>query len=164
MDNENGLAANIAQIAQDDEGFEIASMRDSLDGEELDPETGLASPVSPVKSGHGGVTAAGNAGGSASSSVPPPPYVRDHGATSPLPAPVPQKHSSLATAGGSRHVVGRESLDGETIFAVGGDDEEGEAFLDSDDDAGDDRKKGIASRTSPDAGESSGLTGGVKKA
>lgn len=133
-------------------------MRDSLDGEELDPESGLASPDDTDKHAVGG-TASTHAEGTSSSSVPPS-YAR---VTSPLPAPVPQKHSSLATAGAPRHVVGRESLDGETIFAVGGDDDgEGEAFLDADD-TEHEAKKAAADGVSPIEGESSRLTGGKKK-
>ncbi|KAF2468707.1 uncharacterized protein BDR25DRAFT_230241 [Lindgomyces ingoldianus] len=81
------------EIAQDDEGFEIASLRDSLDEEEgpsshppaYDPAPRHRSP------GHGQG------------------FNRD---ISPLPAPKPQKPV----------VPPRESLDGDTIFAVGEDD------------------------------------------
>lgn len=98
------------EIAQDDEGFEIASMRDSLD---FDPED-----------------LEGNFGGSGSKPTDQPPAYdaprrgntnRD---VSPLPAPIPRKPSSN---------LPRESLDGETMFAVGGEgsdsDEEDEPGL-----------------------------------
>jgi hypothetical protein len=76
-----------SQIAQDDEGFEIASMRDSLDEEE---------------GGYGQAP-----------SYDPAPRQRDAARDeSPLPAPKPQKPI----------VPPRESLDGDTIFAVGEDD------------------------------------------
>lgn len=77
-----------SQIAQDDEGFEIASLRDSLDEEE-----GF--------DGH-------------PPSYDPAPRARNQMArdVSPLPAPQPQKPI----------VPPRESLDGDTIFAVGEDD------------------------------------------
>ncbi|KAF2688324.1 hypothetical protein K458DRAFT_292697 [Lentithecium fluviatile CBS 122367] len=72
------------EIAQDDEGFEIASLRDSLDEEEgeraYDP--GVRQQRSPSRD------------------------------VSPLPAPKPQKPI----------IPPRESLDGDTIFAVGEDD------------------------------------------
>jgi hypothetical protein len=75
------------EIAQDDEGFEIASMRDSLDEEE---------------GGYGQAP-----------SYDPAPRQRDAARDeSPLPAPKPQKPI----------VPPRESLDGDTIFAVGEDD------------------------------------------
>ncbi|OAL46620.1 hypothetical protein IQ07DRAFT_590727 [Pyrenochaeta sp. DS3sAY3a] len=76
------------EIAQDDEGFEIASLRDSLDEEE-------------GSDGH-------------PPSYDPAPRTRNQMArdVSPLPAPQPQKPI----------VPPRESLDGDTIFAVGEDD------------------------------------------
>lgn len=80
------------QIAQDDEGFEIASLRDSLDEEEgggSDRPPGY-DPVSRTRSPGEGAN-------------------RD---ASPLPAPKPQKPVHPP----------RESLDGDTIFAVGEDD------------------------------------------
>lgn len=75
------------EIAQDDEGFEIASLRDSLDDEEggeraYDPGLRPAAPRSESRD------------------------------ASPLPAPRPQKPV----------IPPRESLDGDTIFAVGEDD------------------------------------------
>ncbi|KAJ4362377.1 Membrane protein ptm1 [Neocucurbitaria cava] len=76
------------EIAQDDEGFEIASLRDSLD-EEDDPE-GHPPAYDPVSSRRNN-------------------NARD---VSPLPAPQAQKPI----------VPPRESLDGDTIFAVGEDD------------------------------------------
>jgi len=81
------------QIAQDDEGFEIASLNDSLDEEE-----GERAYDPGVRQQHR----------SASRDV------------SPLPAPKPQKPI----------IPPRESLDGDTIFAVGEDDK----WSDDDDD------------------------------
>ncbi|KAL6709164.1 Membrane protein ptm1 [Coniothyrium glycines] len=76
------------EIAQDDEGFEIASLRDSLDEEErVESQPPSYDPAPKAKS-----TSARDA--------------------SPLPAPIPQKPI----------VPPRESLDGDTIFAVGEDD------------------------------------------
>ncbi|KAF1941486.1 hypothetical protein EJ02DRAFT_455150 [Clathrospora elynae] len=74
------------EIAQDDEGFEIASLRDSLDEEEGDQPPSY----DPAQRSHGNIA-------------------RD---VSPLPAPQAQKPV----------VPPRESLDGDTIFAVGEDD------------------------------------------
>jgi hypothetical protein len=83
------------QIAQDDEGFEIASMRDSLDEEEgLAGQPPSYDPARPQRNA-----------------------ARD---ISPLPAPQPQKPIHPP----------RESLDGDTIFAVGEDDK----WSDDDDD------------------------------
>jgi hypothetical protein len=79
------------ELAQDDEGFEIASLRDSLD-----EETGSSSnppAYDPAPKQH-------NFGQGANRGV------------SPLPAPKPQKPV----------IPPRESLDGDTIFAVGEDD------------------------------------------
>ncbi|KAL5427452.1 hypothetical protein PMIN07_007804 [Paraphaeosphaeria minitans] len=76
------------EIAQDDEGFEIASLRDSLDEEEGNGPAAY-DPAPRHRS--------------------PPPFNRD---VSPLPAPKPLKPV----------VPPRESLDGDTIFAVGEDD------------------------------------------
>ncbi|KAF2083977.1 hypothetical protein K490DRAFT_76155 [Saccharata proteae CBS 121410] len=82
------------ELAQnDDEGFEIASIADSLDDEERIGD-GREPAYDPAP--RGGAAAANNRN-------------RDE---SPLPAPKPQKPSSLP----------RESLDGDTIFAVGDDD------------------------------------------
>lgn len=112
------------QIAQDDDGFEIASLgRDSFD---ID----LEDPTAETENGYGN-------GGLYASNKPPPGYdaPRDHRRdASPLPAPVPTKPRAAP--------LPRESLDGETIFAVGdevSDDEEGEE---------------------EDVGERKGLTGG----
>lgn len=77
------------QIAQDDEGFEIASLRDSLD-EEDGPEDHPPSYD------------------------PAPRNVRSHGARDVSPLPAPQAQKPI--------VPPRESLDGDTIFAVGEDD------------------------------------------
>jgi hypothetical protein len=81
------IVANPSQIAQDDEGFEIASLRDSLDEE----EGGSDNPPS---------------------YDPAPRHRNDNRDVSPLPAPQAQKPI----------VPPRESLDGDTIFAVGEDD------------------------------------------
>jgi hypothetical protein len=81
------------QIAQDDEGFEIASLRDPLDEEE--GERGYDPGVRQQNRSPS----------------------RD---VSPLPAPKPQKPV----------IPPRESLDGDTIFAVGEDDK----WSDDDDD------------------------------
>ena len=102
-----------AQIAQDDDGFEIASLRDSLD---IDSDVEAA------------------ADGSKSPSTAPPAYDppragRANRDASPLPAPVPQKPMPLP----------RESLDGETIFAL--EDEEGEKGSESDDDDDGERER-----------------------
>ncbi|KAF2718876.1 putative integral membrane protein [Polychaeton citri CBS 116435] len=103
------------EIAQDDEGFEIASLRDSFDLE--DPED-LPTPGSrPPDYAPPGYEAPGVVGAS---------YNRDQ---SPLPAPVPTKPTPLP----------RESLDGETIFAVG---EDVDKFSDDDDDSDDGRGEG----------------------
>ncbi|KAF2800196.1 hypothetical protein K505DRAFT_320615 [Melanomma pulvis-pyrius CBS 109.77] len=79
------------EIAQDDEGFEIASLRDSLDEEEGSIDHPPAYDPAPRHRNQ-------NEG-----------FNRD---ASPLPAPKPQKPI----------VPPRESLDGDTIFAVGEDD------------------------------------------
>ena len=92
------------QIAQDDDGFEIASVRDSMDADS-DIEAGTPKPPSGA----------------------PPAYDAPRGSAnrdaSPLPAPVPQKPMPMP----------RESLDRETIFALGEEDKESE---DSDDEGG----------------------------
>lgn len=80
------------EIAQDDEGFEIASLRDSLDEEEGSSSNPPAYDPAPRQHR----SASGNAN-------------RD---VSPLTAPTPQKPIARP----------RESLDGDTIFAVGEDD------------------------------------------
>jgi len=99
------------EIAQDDEGFEIASLRDSLDEEE--GTDGRPPSYSPASGSHNNA--------------------RD---ASPLPAPQPQKPI----------VPPRESIDGDTIFAVGEDDK----WSDGDDDD---------EAESPRGDESSRLTG-----
>ncbi|KAF2727319.1 integral membrane protein [Polyplosphaeria fusca] len=81
------------EIAQDDEGFEIASLRDSLDEEEGGSDRPPA--YDPAPRTQGGQSAGGFNRG-----------------VSPLPAPKPQKPV----------IPPRESLDGDTIFAVGEDD------------------------------------------
>ncbi|KAF2225888.1 lung seven transmembrane receptor-domain-containing protein [Elsinoe ampelina] len=83
------------EIAQDDEGFEIASVRDSLDFENDDLEGGNGKP-SGAPPAYDAPRPQG--GGSANRGV------------SPLPAPTPQKPVQS---------LPRESLDGDTIFAVG---------------------------------------------
>ncbi|EME47378.1 hypothetical protein DOTSEDRAFT_69345 [Dothistroma septosporum NZE10] len=89
------------EIAQDDDGFEIASIRDSMD---IDDDLELG----------------------ATGEAKPPPYDAPratssaHRNASPLPAPIPTKPAPLP----------RESLDGETIFAVGDEDK----FTDDEDD------------------------------
>lgn len=80
------------EIAQDDEGFEIASMRDSLDFDNDDLEGGKPNGQPPAYDAPRG---AGSA-------------LRG---TSPLPAPTPQKPVTST--------LPRESFDGDTIFAVG---------------------------------------------
>ncbi|KAF2008387.1 integral membrane protein [Aaosphaeria arxii CBS 175.79] len=80
------------EIAQDDEGFEIASLRDSLDEEEGGGDHPPAYDPAPRNRNEG-----------------PSNFNRD---VSPLPAPKPQKPV----------IPPRESLDGDTIFAVGDDD------------------------------------------
>ena len=79
------------QIAQDDEGFEIASLRDSLDEEEGGSDQPPSYDPAPSRSQNQNSNA------------------RD---VSPLPAPQAKKPI----------VPPRESLDGDTIFAVGEDD------------------------------------------
>lgn len=88
------------QLAQDDDGFEIASLRDSMDEE----EGGAARTPSDSNNGaelppYQSMPVDGQAA----------PKAPIHRESSPLPAPKPQRTSSLP----------RQSLDGETIFAVG---------------------------------------------
>lgn len=90
--------ANRDQIAQEDDGFEIASVRDSLD--DLDAEE-LGSRPSDMR--HGSFTAPNGANKNRS----PPRH------DSPLPAPQPQRLARPP----------RESMEGETLFAVGEDDD-----------------------------------------
>ncbi|EKG15660.1 Transmembrane receptor eukaryota [Macrophomina phaseolina MS6] len=89
------------EIAQDDEGFEIASLRDSLDEEDRGPNDPPAYDPAPTRSNISGPDRT----------------------ESPLPAPKPQRPSHLP----------RESLDGDTIFAVGDDDKWSDDDLDSQD-------------------------------
>ena len=92
------------QIAQDDDGFEIASVRDSMD---IDSDVEAGTPKPPHD-------------------APPaydPPRSSANRDASPLPAPVPQKPMPMP----------RESLDRETIFALGEEDKESD---ESDDDGG----------------------------
>lgn len=115
-----------SQIAQDDDGFEIASIRDSLDEEE---GTGASAVRTPADSNNGSdlppyqsMPTEGGQGG---------PISGINRQASPLPAPKPQKPSSLP----------RQSLDGETIFAVGEEDRW------SDDEGGDDERKKLTGKT-----------------
>jgi hypothetical protein len=85
------LTCSAIQIAQDDDGFDLAS-RDSLDlGEDLEAGDGAATPKPPTYDSISG----GNS--------------RNNRDASPLPAPIPQKPSTLP----------RESLDGEMMFDIG---------------------------------------------
>ncbi|KAF2138716.1 uncharacterized protein K452DRAFT_290370 [Aplosporella prunicola CBS 121167] len=102
------------EIAQDDEGFEIASIRDSFDEEE----------------GHGGVNPPAydpvRSNDRVNRNTTPAEEAEHYRSESPLPAPRPQKPSNLP----------RESLDGDTIFAVGDDDKWSDDELDSPSGAG----------------------------
>jgi len=110
------------EISQEDDGFEIASARDSLDS---DPEAGTGrTKHTPPSSNQSGSS---NAEQSA-----PPAYSRPRD-ESPLPAPQPKKPASLP----------RESLDGETIFAVGDEDKW------SDDDGEGDERAGLVGKSRP---------------
>lgn len=102
------IVTNISQLAQDDEGFEIASVRDSLDMDD-DDEPGPPRPP-PYDRAPSHPSASDNKNQGVDRSV------------SPLPAPTPQR-PGLKPA---------ESLDGETVFAVGGEEEDGGGFSDSD--------------------------------
>lgn len=113
------------QIAQDDDGFEIASLdRDSLDMVDDDLEGIPASKAPPA------YDAARGGGGASVSSYPGGSSARN---TSPLPAPIPTKPAPLP----------RDSLDGETIFAVGED-----RFEDSDEDGDEDERQGMMGKKS----------------
>lgn len=116
----------IFQIAQDDEGFDLSSVRSSLDFDAEDLE-GVPSANPPAYDAPRGShynynndTPSDAKNNQSSSSY----NNRD---ASPLPAPVPKKPASLP----------RESLDGETIFAVGGEDDDKW----SEDESGDDEEK-----------------------
>ena len=103
------------QIAQDDDGFEIASLRDSMD---IDSD----------------VEAAATPSGSKAPSIAPPAYDPPRGSSanrdaSPLPAPVPQKPMPLP----------RDSLDGDTIFAL--EDEEKGSDSEDDEEGGGERSR-----------------------
>ncbi|KAL1628623.1 Membrane protein ptm1 [Neofusicoccum ribis] len=89
------------ELAQDDDGFEIASLDGSIDEEDHDSSLPPAYDPAPR-----------------SANAP-----NRHNTESPLPAPKPQRPSSLP----------RESLDGDTIFAVGDDDKWSDDELDSQD-------------------------------
>lgn len=116
------------QIAQDDEGFEIASLRDSLDEEEGGPNQGSSyDPAQRSTNDH----------------------ARD---ASPLPAPQPQKPIHPP----------RESLDGDTIFAVGEDDKwssDGSEEEESDEDSDEDSDDSGAGNSKGGKNERSRLTG-----
>lgn len=99
------------EIAQDDEGFEIASVRDSLDFENDDLEGGKPNGEVPYDAPRGSSALRG---------------------TSPLPAPTPQKPITSN--------LSRDSLDGDTIFAVG---EE----MDKSDDESEDEHGRLTART-----------------
>lgn len=126
----HSLLTTFVQIAQDDNNFEINSLRDSLDidsdAEDHPKSTHTppdstsstrSAPRNPPRSPIGGYgdsgigsrnfsgTTAFSGGGSGAG---------NRGRDSPLPAPTPKRVSSLP----------RESLDGETIFSVGGDEED----------------------------------------
>lgn len=108
------------QIAQDDEGFEIASVRDFLDENE---EAGNRPPAYDRPP-----TSVNGATGPKASNA--------NRGTSPLPVPIPQRPpGSLQPP--------RESLDGETIFAVG---EDGDKF--SDDEGHEEERKGLTRKNS----------------
>jgi len=112
-----------AQISQDDEGFEIASVRDSDDLDD-DAEAGNSRPpaYSNRQDSSGG---GGDFHGKKSTA--------DGRSRSPLPAPTPQRAAAAAR---------RESLDrNETIFAVG---EDGDRFsLDDDDSDDEEQRRGL---------------------
>ncbi|XP_014554017.1 hypothetical protein COCVIDRAFT_106194 [Bipolaris victoriae FI3] len=116
------------EIAQDDEGFEIASLRDSLDEEEGGPNQGSSyDPAQRSTNDH----------------------ARD---ASPLPAPQPQKPIHPP----------RESLDGDTIFAVGEDDKwssDGSEEEESDEDSDEDSDDSGAGNSKGGKNERSRLTG-----
>lgn len=100
------------QLAQDDEGFEIASVgRDSLDMDDEEPGPPRPPPYDRAPTHR----SAANGGADKSGD-------HDRSAT-PLPAPTPTRPGRKPA----------ESLDGETIFAVGGE-EEVAGFSDSDED------------------------------
>ncbi|KAF2665197.1 integral membrane protein [Microthyrium microscopicum] len=92
------------EISQDDDGFEIRSMRDSLDDSDLEQGNSKITPPDSGPSSTG--THDGNL-------IPHAAATQHHRSVSPLPAPKPQRPASLP----------RASLDGETIFAVGEDDD-----------------------------------------
>ncbi|KAF1815429.1 hypothetical protein P152DRAFT_185273 [Eremomyces bilateralis CBS 781.70] len=104
------------EIAQDDEGFEIASMRSSLDEE----DGGYSHNESTGQQFEG--LRSTPAGASVDRS------------RSPLPAPKPQRPATLP----------RESLDGETIFAVGDEDKWSD---DEDDEGHGDESKRLTGKT-----------------
>lgn len=106
------LCLTVFQLAQDDDGFEIRSLANSLDEEgalPLNDQYGRFSPEREL------------------SPVPPKPV-----------QPAPQQ---------------RESLDGETIFAVG--EEDGDKFSDDDEDDDDDFRKSTEERRNLNAGSHS---------
>lgn len=113
-----------SQIAQDDEGFDLASVRSSLDFDADDLE-GIPSTDPPAYDAPRNTKRSPDAGGDTSSSS------YNNRDASPLPAPTPKKLATLP----------RESLDGETIFAVGGEDDRW-----SDDSGDEEERKGLTGR------------------
>ncbi|TKA29225.1 hypothetical protein B0A50_03735 [Salinomyces thailandicus] len=111
------------EIAQDDDGFEIASLRDSFDFDLEDPEAdgGLHSTTNPNHTTNNN----GN------NDTKPPTYfaARDQ---SPLPAPTPQKPSARLRQGS----FGREVEEEEGMFALGEEDEGSEGSRGSSDEEG----------------------------
>jgi hypothetical protein len=90
------------QIAQDDEGFEIGSVADSLMDSDVEDNVGRSAHTPPGSNPSSTGTTEG------AHVVP----HSNHRSISPLPAPKPTRPSNLP----------RTSLDGETIFAVGDED------------------------------------------
>ncbi|KAF2421530.1 integral membrane protein [Tothia fuscella] len=114
------------ELAQDDEGFEIDSVRNSLDDSDLENGESRAKVRTPSDS----VPSSTGSGEGGSRSSAPPPYDR-HRDVSPLPAPKPTKPATLP----------RESLDGDTIFAVGEDEDKW-----SDDEADGEEREGLVGK------------------
>ncbi|KIW03737.1 uncharacterized protein PV09_05044 [Verruconis gallopava] len=114
------------EISQDDEGFEINSVRDSLDS---DVEGGIVHgkrtpPESDSSNDRSGPAYGGNPQQSS--------QIDRRRDESPLPAPIPKKPASLP----------RESLDGDTIFAVGDEDKW------SDDEEEGEERRGLVGKSS----------------
>ncbi|TID19139.1 integral membrane protein [Venturia nashicola] len=115
------------EIAQDDDNFEINSLRDSIDIDsdvEDHPKSAhtppdstsstISAPPHPPRSPDGGYGDSGIGSRNFSGTTAFSGAAGNRGRESPLPAPTPKRLSSLP----------RESLDGETIFSVGGDEED----------------------------------------